>query len=113
MGCLPSNRPFAFATFMPSRVRSRMRSASNSATIASTGEPTFKDSTDVPVEEVRDLDLAGFVRVMTGLTTDPDRSKQLMAEMRTLRPDIQCSVFVGHEDGIWTTVTTSSQRLRP
>ena len=28
LGCLPRNRPLAFATFMPSRVRSRMRSAS-------------------------------------------------------------------------------------
>jgi hypothetical protein len=35
LGCLPRSRPLAFATFMPSRVRARMRSASNSATIAS------------------------------------------------------------------------------
>jgi hypothetical protein len=33
-GCLPRSRPLAFATFIPSRVRSRIRSASNSATIA-------------------------------------------------------------------------------
>src|SRR4051812_2936110 len=44
------------------------------------GEPTFKDSTDVTVEQVGDLDSAGFVQVMTGQTTDPDRSKQLMVE---------------------------------
>jgi len=36
LGCLPRSRPLAFATFMPSRVRSRIRSDSNSATIAST-----------------------------------------------------------------------------
>ncbi len=71
------------------------------------GEPTFKDSTDVTVEEVGDLDSAGFVQVMTGQTTDPDRSKRLMAEMpdmRALRPDILGNVFVGHEDGKWTMV---------
>src|SRR5215204_1698481 len=33
---LAARRPFAFATFIPSRVRSRIRSDSNSATIAST-----------------------------------------------------------------------------
>jgi len=71
------------------------------------GEPTFQDSTDVTVEEVGDLDSAGFVQVMTGQTTDPDRSKQLMADMpdmRALRPDILGNVFVGHEDGKWTMV---------
>ena len=36
LGCLPRSRPLALATFMPSRVRSRIRSDSNSATIAST-----------------------------------------------------------------------------
>jgi hypothetical protein len=36
LDCLPRSRPFALATFMPSRVRRRMRSASNSATIANT-----------------------------------------------------------------------------
>lgn len=35
-GCLPRSRPLAFATFIPSRVRSRTRSASTSATIANT-----------------------------------------------------------------------------
>ena len=35
-GCLPRSRPLAFATFIPFQVRSRIRSASNSATIAST-----------------------------------------------------------------------------
>jgi hypothetical protein len=36
LGCLPRRRPLAFATRIPSRVRIRMRSDSNSATIAST-----------------------------------------------------------------------------
>jgi hypothetical protein len=71
------------------------------------GEPTFQDSTDVQVDTSGDPDAAGFVQVMTGQVTDPDRSKQLMAQMpdmRALRPDILGSVSVGHEDGKWTMV---------
>jgi len=71
------------------------------------GEPTFQDSTDVTVDKVGDLDSAGFVQVMSGHVTDPDRAKQLMTEqpdMRSLRPDILGSVSVGHEHGKWTMV---------
>lgn len=71
------------------------------------GEPTFNDSTDVTIEEFGDLNTAGFVQVMSGQVTDPDRLKQLMSElpdMRTLRPDIVGSVSVGHEDGKWTMI---------
>jgi hypothetical protein len=71
------------------------------------GEPRFQDSNDVQVDTSGDLDAAGFVQVMTGQVTDPDRAKQLMAEqpdMRTLRPDILGSVSVGHEDGKWSMV---------
>ena len=71
------------------------------------GQPAFQDSNDVQVDTSGDPDAAGFVQVMTGQVTDPDRAKQLMAEqpdMRTLRPDILGSVSVGHEDGKWTMV---------
>jgi hypothetical protein len=71
------------------------------------GEPTFKDSTDVTVEEFGDLNAAGFVQVMSGQVTDPDRAKQLMSEMpdmRALRPDIVGTVSIGHEDGKWTMI---------
>ena len=71
------------------------------------GEPRFQDSNDVQVDTSGDPDAAGFVQVMTGQVTDPDRVKQLMAEqpdMRTLRPDILGSVSVGHEDGKWSMV---------
>ena len=71
------------------------------------GQPTFQDSNDVQVDTSGDPDAAGFVQVMTGQVTDPDRAKRLMAEqpdMRTLRPDILGSVSVGHEDGKWTMV---------
>ena len=40
-GDFPRSRPLALATFIPSRVRARMRSASNSATIASTLNNSF------------------------------------------------------------------------
>ena len=71
------------------------------------GPPTFQDSNDLQVDTSGDPDAAGFVQVMTGQVTDPDRAKQLMAaqpDMRTLRPDILGSVSVGHEDGKWTMV---------
>jgi len=71
------------------------------------GEPTFQDSTDVTVEAIGDLDSAGFVQVMSGQVSDPDRARQLMADqpdMRDLRPDVLGSVFVGHDDGKWTMV---------
>ena len=71
------------------------------------GQPTFQDSNDVQVDTSGDPDAAGFVQVMTGQVTDPDRAKQLMAaqpDMRTLRPDILGSVSVGHEGGKWTMV---------
>jgi hypothetical protein len=44
---------------------------------------------------------------MIGQVTDPDRAKQLMAQMpdmRALRPDILGSVNVGQDDGKWTMV---------
>ena len=71
------------------------------------GDATFQDSTDVTIEENGDLDSAGFVQVMSGQVTDPDRAKQLMADqpdMRELRPDVLGSVSVGGEDGKWTMV---------
>jgi hypothetical protein len=71
------------------------------------GEAAFQDSNDVEVDTSGDPNAAGFVQVMTGQVTDPDRSKQLMAQMpdmRALRPDILGSVSVGHEDGKWTMI---------
>jgi hypothetical protein len=71
------------------------------------GEATFQDSNDVTVETSGDPDTAGFVQVMTGQVSDPERAQKLMAEqpsMRELRPDILGSVTVGGEDGKWTMV---------
>ena len=71
------------------------------------GEPTFQDSTNVTIDTAGDPDSAGFVQVMSGQVTDPQRAQQLMADqpdMRDLRPDILGSVMVGGDDGKWTMV---------
>jgi hypothetical protein len=71
-----------------------------------TGEPTFKDSTDVIPDVAGDPDTAGFVQVMQGRGTDPDRARELMAEdsdeWAAFRPEIIGSVAVGHEGGAYT-----------
>jgi hypothetical protein len=73
------------------------------------GEVSFRDSEDVTVDLQGDLDRAGFVQVMQGRVTDPDRAKELMAQipmdvMAEYRPDVLGSVVIGHPDGAWTQV---------
>jgi hypothetical protein len=73
------------------------------------GEVTFRDSEDVTADLQGDPDRAGFVQIMQGRVTDPDRAKALMADMNSdamaaMRPDILGSVAIGHEDGYWTQV---------
>jgi hypothetical protein len=72
------------------------------------GEATFQDSSNVTVEAVGDLDSAGFVQVMDGQSSDPDRSMQLMDSSRDARvanrPDILGSIVVGRNDGRFTMV---------
>ena len=71
-----------------------------------TGEASFRDSSDVTVDLVGDPDQAGFVQVMQGRGTDPDRARELMAEDSStwadFRPDIIGSLAVGHEGGAYT-----------
>lgn len=71
-----------------------------------TGQPVFKDSTDVTVDLRGDPDDAGFVQVMQGRTTDPERARELMNDDSTdwsaFRPDILGSVSIGHADGEWS-----------
>jgi hypothetical protein len=71
-----------------------------------TGEAAFRDSTDVTVDVNGDPDNAGFVQIMQGRGTDPDRAKELMGqdseEWAALRPDVIGSVAVGHEGGAYT-----------
>lgn len=73
-----------------------------------TGEVTFRDSSDVTADVNGNPDTAGFVQVMQGRGTDPERARQIMArnpqEWAAFRPDIIASVMVGHEDGGYTMV---------
>jgi hypothetical protein len=71
-----------------------------------TGEATFRDSSDVTVDVNGDPDQAGFVQVMQGRGSDPDRARELMNQdadkWAELRPDVIGSVAVGHEGGAYT-----------
>jgi hypothetical protein len=71
-----------------------------------TGEARFRNSSDVTLDVAGDLDQAGFVQVMQGRGTDPDRARELMAQDSSawadFRPDIVGSVAVGHEGGAYT-----------
>jgi hypothetical protein len=70
---------------------------------------TFLDSEDVTVELSGDPERAGFVQVMQGQVTDPDRARKIMAEMppdlmARYRPDVLGSVMIGSDGGRWTQV---------
>ncbi len=71
-----------------------------------TGEPVFRDSIDVQLDLVGDPDQAGFVQVMQGRSSDPDRARELMAESPVdwadFRPDILGTATIAHDDGEWT-----------
>ena len=73
------------------------------------GEVAFQDSDDVTVETVGDPDRAGFVQVMAGQVTDPERAKEVMAQlpleaMAQMRPDILGTLMIGQDEGRWTQV---------
>ena len=72
------------------------------------GDATFRDSNDVTVDVQGDPDQAGFVQVMQGRSSDPERARQLMDQdadkWNAFRPDILGSVSVGHENGGYTMV---------
>jgi len=71
-----------------------------------TDEPVFKNSTSVEVDTPGDPSRAGFVQVMQGRSSDPDRARELMADdsvdWQALRPDVLGSVTLGHKGGSWT-----------
>lgn len=73
-----------------------------------TGEPTFRDSTEVDVDLQGDPDTAGFVQVIQGRSSDPARSRELMNQSpeawAAFRPDILGSVSIGHGEGVYTVV---------
>jgi hypothetical protein len=70
------------------------------------GEPVFANSTEVEVDTAGDPADAGFVQVMQGRSSDPDKARQLMAEdptdFREFRPDILGTMTISHDDGAWT-----------
>ena len=72
------------------------------------GGATFRDSTDVTVDVQGDPDQAGFVQVIQGRTSDPQRARQLMAQdpdmWAAFRPDVIGSVEVAHDGGAYTMV---------
>jgi hypothetical protein len=72
------------------------------------GEATFRDSTDVSVDLHGDPDQAGFVQIMQGRSSDPERSRQMMDQdadkWAAFRPDVVGNVAIGHEDGSYTMV---------
>jgi hypothetical protein len=70
-------------------------------------EPTFHNSTRVEVDTPGDPARAGFVQVMQGRTSDPDRARELMAaddsaDWQEFRPDILGSISVEHDGDAWT-----------
>ena len=83
-----------------------------------TGEVTFRDSSDVTVDVNGDPDQAGFVQVMQGRGSDPERARELMGQnpddWAAFRPDVIGSVAVGHEGGAYTMAMyfTSEQAAR-
>ncbi len=72
------------------------------------GEATFRESTDVTIDTPGDPDQAGFVQVMQGRGTDPDRARELMEQDSTawaeFRPDVLGSLALNHDGGAYTMV---------
>lgn len=69
-------------------------------------DATFHDSDDVLVDMRGDPDSAGFVQVMQGAGTNPQRARELMEqdadEWAAFRPDIIGSVTATYDDGDYT-----------
>jgi len=83
-----------------------------------TGEVAFRDSSDVTVDVNGDPGEAGFVQVMQGRGSDPERARELMAQnpddWAAFRPEVIGSVAVGHDGGAYTMAMyfTSEQAAR-
>jgi hypothetical protein len=71
------------------------------------GEATFHDTDDVEVDLHGEPDSAGFVQVMQGRVTNPERARALMAqnpdEWAAFRPDSVGSMSAMYDDGGFTT----------
>jgi hypothetical protein len=70
------------------------------------GDARFADSEEVTLDLTGDPDKAGFVQVMRGRGTDPERARELMSQdsekWAAFRPEILGTVAVGHADGGYT-----------
>jgi len=70
------------------------------------GDVAFRDSNDVIADVHGDPDNAGFLQVMEGRGTDPERARELMAqnpdEWAEFRPDMIGSLAMGHGGGAYT-----------
>jgi len=71
-----------------------------------TEEPKFKDSVKVVPDMVGDPDQAGFVQIIQGRGSDPERARELMtqdsAEWAAFRPEILGSLAIDHAGGVYT-----------
>jgi hypothetical protein len=71
-----------------------------------TGEPEFHNSSRVDFDLYGEPDHAGFVQVMQGRTTDPERARDIMnndsIDWKGFRPEILGSMTVEHDDDAWT-----------
>jgi hypothetical protein len=83
-----------------------------------TGQANFSDSGDIVVDVNGEPDRAGFVQVMRGSGTDPDRARELMGqdsqEWAAFRPEVIGSVAAMHDGGGYTMALyfTSEQAAR-
>jgi hypothetical protein len=72
------------------------------------GGATFQDSDRVMVDVRGNPEDAGFVQVMQGGSTDPERAWKLMeaddTDWSAFRPDMIGSINIGHPGGDWTMV---------
>jgi hypothetical protein len=71
------------------------------------GGATFHDSSDVVVDVTGDPGQSGFVQVMQGRGSDPERARELMSQdwdkWAEYRPDVVGSVTVLHDGDAYTT----------
>jgi hypothetical protein len=71
-----------------------------------TGDATFHDTEDVMLDVHGEPDTAGFVQVMQGKGSNPERARELMAadpeEWAAFRPDVVASVAAMYGDGDYT-----------
>lgn len=71
-----------------------------------TDEPVFQNSTTVDFDTPGDPARAGFVQVMQGRSSDPNRARELMAndptDWQEFRPDILGTLSIGHDGSAWT-----------